>query len=99
MLNRFEFRQRLATDALAGGIGGDEVGKLLFEVEQLMIKPVVSLVANGGLGLDVIGVIMRADFIGEFGVTGFGFVMSHGLLQDSSWRLVYSINDAPPINY
>jgi len=38
---------------LAGRIRGEEVGKLLLEVEQFVVEAVVGLVGNGGFGLDV----------------------------------------------
>jgi len=76
--DRLEFRQRLAADALAGRIRRDEVGKLLLDVEQFVVEPVVGLIGNGRLGLDVIGLVVAAQFLDQFGVACFGFCVSHG---------------------
>src|SRR5438477_12870510 len=42
-----------------------------------MIKLVVGEVRNGGFCLDVVGVIVPADFLDQFGVAGFGLSECH----------------------
>ena len=70
------FRGR-AAHALAGGIRRDQPGKFLLQIEQLLIKPVVFAVADLRLGEHVVGMVVRADFLDQFGVPGFGFVERH----------------------
>ena len=78
MLHGLELLQRLAADALGRGIGRDEVGKLLFQVQQLVVKPVIFAVADGRLRQHVIGVVVPADFLDELGVAFFGCCVRHG---------------------
>ena len=77
MLDGLELRERLAADALTRRIGRDQVGEILFEIQQFVIEAVVSLVGDGGPRLDVIGVIVAAKFGGELRVAGFGLCVSH----------------------
>jgi hypothetical protein len=62
----------LTSHALARGVGGLEVWKGAFEVEEFAVEEVVLVIADGGLGEDVIGVVVLADLGGQFSVTVFG---------------------------
>ena len=77
MLHLLELLQRLAADALAWGIGRDKLGKLLLQVQQLVIKPVIFAVADGRLREHVIGVVMPADLLDQLGITHLGFAEVH----------------------
>ena len=79
VLARLELAQRLAADALAGRIRRDEIGKLFLQVQQLAVKFVVVAVGNHRLGLDVVEVVVLADFLDQFGVTGFGLRFGHAI--------------------
>jgi hypothetical protein len=73
MADWFELLERFTADALAGRIRGNQFRELGLKIEQLVIEPVVVLVADGGLSPDVIGMIMPAEFLGKVTVTGFSF--------------------------
>jgi hypothetical protein len=64
VLDGLELFERLAPDTLGGGIGRNELRVLGFEVEKLMVKAVVVLVADGRLSQDIISVVVLPDFIG-----------------------------------
>ncbi len=77
MTNGLEFAQRRAADTLAGRIGAGEFGKFFFEFEQLVIKPVVIVVGNRRFSLDVISMIVSANFFDELLVAFFGLGLRH----------------------
>ncbi len=77
MADGLEFLEGLSADALGGRVGGDQRGKLLFELEQFVIEAVVFLVGNFGLGQHVIGMIVAVDFIRQLGVPGAGLLKRH----------------------
>ena len=78
MLDRFEGFERLAAHSLCGGFGSDQLGELLFEVEKLMIKPVIGLVADRGLGQNIVGMIVFLDFFDQLRMASFGITKRHG---------------------
>ena len=78
MFHPREFFAGRTTDALRGGIRRDEIGKRLFEILQLLIKPVVFVVKNELATFDVIGVVVPADFLREPGVAFLGVGVRHG---------------------
>ena len=51
-----------------GESGCGEFGEFFFEIEKLVIKPVVVVVGNHRLGFDVISAVVQADFLDELGV-------------------------------
>src|SRR2546425_1275680 len=67
MPDTLEFFLRFAGDALRGGIGGDEVGMLLFEFLQLGVKLIVVVIGNRRLRLDVVEAVVPADLLTQFG--------------------------------
>ena len=73
MPDGLEFAQRRAADAMARRIGRGEFGKFFFEIEQFVIKPVVFPVGDCRRGLDVIGMVVRANFLDKLGMAFFGF--------------------------
>jgi len=77
MLNGFEGLERLTTDALGRRIRRDKVGKVFLQGEELMIESVVSLVANGGLGKNVVLVVILANLFNQLRVTIFGLIERH----------------------
>ena len=68
MLHRLGLLQRLAADTLGWGVGRDELGVLLLKVNQFVVEPVVFAVGDGGLGQDVVGVVVAADVLDETSV-------------------------------
>jgi len=71
--------ERGTADAAGGGIGGAEFRMLGFEIDQFPVETVVDDVGNGGARLDVIGVVMGADLLGEIGVALCGGIVLHPL--------------------
>ncbi len=66
-------------DALGGGIWGDEGGEEFFEVLEFAVELVVLMVADEGLGEDVVGVVVAADLVSQVAVAGFGLGGGHGV--------------------
>jgi hypothetical protein len=99
MANRFEFRDGRAADALAWGIRTDEIGKIFFEIEQFVIKPIVSAVRNARLGADVVSLVVAPDFFSEFGVASFRLRVRHTISiskrfwQDSAEKKTARLRD------
>ena len=94
VLRGLEFAQRPSADALAGRIGRSELRELFFQVEQLAVEPVIIKVRDEGFGLDVVGVVVFADFLDQFGVTGFGLSECHqaGVTRDlGKWKSAVSV--------
>ena len=73
-LNSFK---RLAADSLRRRIGCRQVRKLALEVGQLAVKGIVFPICNNRAGYDVIPMIMRTDFFGQFGMPHFRLGVSH----------------------
>lgn len=70
--------ERFTANALAGRIRRDESGKFLFEIKQLVVQAVVITVGNTGFGLDIIGMVVRAEFRGKLGMAFAGVGRRHG---------------------
>ena len=77
MFDAGKFFAGRAADALRGRFGRDEIGKFFFQLLQLAEKLVVFAVGDKLPAFDVIGVVVPADFGGEFGVAFFGFGVCH----------------------
>ena len=75
--------QRRAADALAGRIGGGQLGMRGLQVEQFAVKPVVFLVGDERLRLLVVGAVELADLLDEFPVFLGG--LGHSLIE-YEWR-------------
>ena len=66
-----------ATDTLCGGTGRDEFRELFLQIEQFLVNPVILKITDLRTCLDVIGVIVAADFFGEGRVAGLGWRVYH----------------------
>ena len=63
MLDLRKRLKRLSTYALGGRIGREEIRKLRFEIDKLLVEPVVLAVADDGRGVLVIQPVVLADFL------------------------------------
>ena len=75
-LTRANFSLGAPPTRWVGDSGVTNSGKFLFQILQFLEKNVVIPVADGRAALDIVGMIVPPDFIGQFGVTGFGVVES-----------------------
>jgi len=66
-----------AADALRGGFGREEVGKFFFELLEFLEELVVFTVGDELAADDVIGVVVAADVLREFGVAFLGGGVCH----------------------
>jgi hypothetical protein len=78
MRDTFEAIGGCAAHALTGGIGGDEGGGLLFQIQQLLVELVVFAIRNLRLGQHVIGVVVPAEVRDEFGMAFSDLFGRHG---------------------
>jgi hypothetical protein len=75
--------ERLARDPLGGGVVGDQVGKLLFQVLQLMEQAVVVRVGDLRAVFDVVEIVVVADVGAQLGDPLGGFLGSHRFSSDT----------------
>ncbi len=74
-----ELFARRAAHALGGGGRGDQPGKFLLQLLQLLVQGVVFAVGDFRPALDVIGVVVPPDFGDQLVVAGFGLGRCHSL--------------------
>ena len=77
MSDLLEAFQRPAADALSGRVRRDQVGKLGFQVLQLLVELVVFQIGDRRLGQHIITVIVLANLLTQAGDSLLGFGLGH----------------------
>lgn len=77
MFHAREFFVRRAADALRGRFRRDESGEIFLKLLKFFKQQIVFVVGNDLASLDVIGVVVPANFPGEFGVAFLGSSVIH----------------------
>ena len=65
MRDLFKCFQRFSADALRGRIWRDKIGKLRFEIDEFLVKPVVFAIANDRRSFLVVKPVVFPDFVPE----------------------------------
>ena len=69
--------ERFSADALSWRIGREEIRKLRFEINKLLVEPVVLAVADDRCGVLVIQPVVLADFLSQLRDVFLGFGSVH----------------------
>src|SRR4029077_12263846 len=77
MLDLRKRLERFSADALRWRIGRDEIRKLRFEINKLLVEPVILAVADDGRGVLVIQSVVLADFLSQLRDVFLGFGSVH----------------------
>ena len=78
--------KRLSTYALRWRIGREEVGKLRFVINELLVEPVVLAVTDDGRGILVIQPVVLANFLSQLSDVFLGFDSIHRVEYDTTVR-------------
>src|SRR5262249_53910115 len=73
-----ESLKRLAADALRGRIRGNQIGKLRFKIDKLLVKPVIFMIADDGSSFLVVEPVMLPDSSAQLLNALYGFLLFHG---------------------
>ena len=77
MLYLRELLEWLPADTPGWRIGGEEIRKPRFEINKLLVEPVVLAVADNGRGVLVIQPVVLADFLSQLHDVFLGFSSVH----------------------
>src|SRR4051794_27875006 len=77
MLDLRKRLERLSADALSWRIGREQIRKLRFEVNKLLVEPVVLAISNDRRGVLIIQPVVPADFLPQLHDVFLGFDAIH----------------------
>src|SRR4029077_5837325 len=78
--------ERFSADALSWRIGREETRKLRFEINKLLVEPVVLAVADDKSGVLVIQPVVLADFLSQLRDVFLGFGSVHRSFHETNTR-------------
>jgi hypothetical protein len=78
--------ERFSAHALSWRIGREEIRKLCFEINKLLVEPVVLAIADDGCSVLVIQLVVLANFLSQLRHVFLGFGSIHRSFHDTSAR-------------